>query len=180
MEQVIRFTPQKPARREFIRVSVAASVVVSAGALMNSSEAWALELKALKPETARTLIQMARDIYPHDRIATKYYAVAIKGIDAKAAGDAKFKAILEKGVADLNARAKKAHQRAHYENVGWEIDRVKILKAVEKTPFFQAIRGDLVVSLYNQQEVWPVFGYEGESASKGGYINRGFNDLTWL
>ena len=21
---------------------------------------------------------------------------------------------------------------------------------------------------------------EGESASKGGYINRGFNDITWL
>ena len=180
MEQVIHFSPQKPTRREFIRASVAASVVLSSGALMNSSEAWALEVKALKAETARTLIQMALDIYPHDRIANKYYAVAIKGIDAKATGDAKLKALLEKGVADLNARAKKAHQRGTYESVGWEIDRVKLLRAIENTPFFQAIRGDLVVSLYNQKEVWPVFAYEGESASKGGYINRGFNDLTWL
>jgi hypothetical protein len=28
--------------------------------------------------------------------------------------------------------------------------------------------------------VWPAFGYEGESASKGGYISRGFDDITWL
>lgn len=180
MEQVILFPPQKPARRDFICASVAASLVVSAGALMSASEAWAMEVKALKAETARTLIQMARDIYPHDRIANRYYAVAIKGIDARAAGDEKLKALLEMGVADLNARAKKAYKRGTYEAVGWEIDRVKLLREIEGSPFFQAIRGDLVVSLYNQKEVWPVFAYEGESASKGGYINRGFNDLTWL
>ncbi len=37
-----------------------------------------------------------------------------------------------------------------------------------------------MVSLYNQQEVWAILGYEGESASKGGYINRGFDDIDWL
>jgi hypothetical protein len=42
------------------------------------------------------------------------------------------------------------------------------------------VQGDLVVGLYNNQEVWPKFGYEGESASKGGYMNRGFNDIDWL
>ncbi|TIP32839.1 MAG: gluconate 2-dehydrogenase subunit 3 family protein, partial [Mesorhizobium sp.] len=29
-------------------------------------------------------------------------------------------------------------------------------------------------------ELWPIFGYEGESYSKGGYITRGFNDIEWL
>jgi len=46
--------------------------------------------------------------------------------------------------------------------------------------FFQTVRGGLVVSLYNQKEVWPLFGYEGESYSKGGYIDRGFDDIAWL
>ena len=46
--------------------------------------------------------------------------------------------------------------------------------------FFQDDAGDLVVSLYNQEEVWPKFGYEGSSAENGGYINRGFNDIDWL
>jgi len=55
-----------------------------------------------------------------------------------------------------------------------------VLQQIEATPFFQSIRGGLVVSLYNQPEVWPIFGYEGESFSKGGYIARGFNDIEWL
>ena len=46
--------------------------------------------------------------------------------------------------------------------------------------FVQKVRGGLMTGLYNNKEVWPVFGYEGESASKGGYIDRGFNDLDWL
>ena len=51
---------------------------------------------------------------------------------------------------------------------------------MEKDPFFQKVRSGLITGIYNNKEVWPVFGYEGESASKGGYINRGFNDLDWL
>ena len=38
------------------------------------------------------------------------------------------------------------------------------------------MRGGLVVGLYNNKEVWPLFGYKGESFSKGGYIDRGFNE----
>jgi hypothetical protein len=51
---------------------------------------------------------------------------------------------------------------------------------MEGEPFFQSVRSGLVVSLYNQKEVWPIFGYEGESASRGGYIHRGFDDIAWL
>ena len=37
-----------------------------------------------------------------------------------------------------------------------------------------------MVTLYNDKEVWDILGYEGASYDKGGYINRGFNDLDWL
>ena len=62
-------------RRAFLRrsseVAFAAAVPSpSAGALLISAEAWALEVKGLKPETMKTLILMARDIYPHDRSPT--------------------------------------------------------------------------------------------------------------
>lgn len=177
MEQKIQL--HRPERRRFIQGGVAATVMLSAGALVNPSEAWALEVKALKASTAKTLIQLTRDIYPHDRIANQYYAVTVKGFDAKAAKDAAFKDMLEKGVADLDAAAQKAHGK-NYVDVGWEIQRNRILQTIENSSFFQAIRGDLVVSLYNQKEVWSVLGYEGESASKGGYLKRGFDDLKWL
>lgn len=60
------------------------------------------------------------------------------------------------------------------------IDRVTLLQGIEQTAFFKALRSDLVVSLYNQEELWPKFGYEGSSAEHGGYIKRGFDDINWL
>ena len=56
------------------------------------------------------------------------------------------------------------------------------MKEIEKQDagFFGAVRGSLVTGIYNNQEIWKQFGYEGESASLGGYIERGFNDVDWL
>ena len=55
-----------------------------------------------------------------------------------------------------------------------------VLRGSEKGEFFRTIRAGLVTDLYNQKEIWPLFGYEGESFSHGGYIDRGFNDIAWL
>ena len=54
------------------------------------------------------------------------------------------------------------------------------MKKTESSCFFQTVRSGLVTGFYNQKEVWPLFGYEGESFSKGGYIDRGFDDIAWL
>nr|WP_284739351.1 gluconate 2-dehydrogenase subunit 3 family protein [Rhizobium sp. CG5] len=158
------------------RGSIGAMLVISGTAVISPQNAWGLETTALKPETMATLITLARDIYPHDQLADRFYAIAVKGQDGRAAKDAAHKALIEDGIADLNARA----GAGGYSGLGWEDDRVALLREIETTPFFQAIRGDLVVSLYNQPELWPIFGYEGESYSKGGYIERGFSDIEWL
>ena len=164
-------------RRELLkRGSVGALLVISGSAVISPEHAWGLETSALKPETMATLIQMARDIYPHDQVADKYYAIAVKGHDEQAGKDAAHKELIEKGIADLDQKAGKDG----YTGLGWEEQRIAVLKQIETTPFFQTIRGGLVVGLYNQKEVWPIFGYEGESYSKGGYIARGFDDIEWL
>lgn len=159
-------------RRAILKGIGCAMLVVTADAVMNPHEAWGLAATGLGPATLQTLIMMARDIYPHERLADRYYAVAVKDFDAKAAKDPQFAAMVEAGVADLDRRG--------YARLKSYDQRVAILKSIEPTPFFQAIRGGLVTGIYNQKEVWPIFGYEGESASKGGYINRGFNDIEWL
>jgi hypothetical protein len=168
-------------RRELLKrgTALGTAFVAGTGFLAHATDAWAVELKALAPETMASLIQMARDIYPHDRIADRFYAVAVKGHDDKATEDAAHKTLIEDGIADLDARAQAAGAPS-YLGAGWEIDRVALLRQIESGGFFQAIRGGLVVGLYNQKEVWPVFGYEGESFSKGGYIERGFDDIAWL
>lgn len=156
--------------------SIGALLVISGTAVLSPKNAWGLETTHLKPETMATLIQLARDIYPHDQLADKYYAIAVKGHDEQAGKDEMHKTLIEDGISDLDKHA----GSGGYRGLGWEDDRVAILRAVETTPFFQAVRGGLVVSLYNQKEIWPVFGYEGESYSKGGYIERGFDDIEWL
>jgi len=159
-------------RRELLTHSlvVGAGFIIGAGYVAAPNAAWAMEAKHLKPETLAKLIQLARDIYPHDSISDEFYVNAIKGYDSK--DKAK---VIEDGIADLDKRA-----GGDYLKLGWEEKRVAILREIQDTPFFQTVRGGLVTGLYNQKAVWPIFGFEGESFSKGGYINRGFNDINWL
>jgi len=167
-------------RRQFMAAAATgAALAVIDSAVFCPSEAWALEATALKPETVQTLIKMSRDVYPHDQLADRFYAVAVKAFDAEAGKDPIKKALFEDGVTTLDGLASNAGV-ARYVDLGWEADRLAVLRAIENTPFFSAVRSSLVVGLYNQKEVWPIFGYEGSSADKGGYIERGFSDITWL
>ena len=163
-------------RRDLLaRASAAgASFMVGAGFVSARDAAWALEVEALKPETMAALVQMARDIYPHDRIPDENYVTAVKGYDT-----ADQAPMVEDGIAALNAAAAEA---GHGDYLGalWESDRVAVLRGVQDTDFFQTVRAGLVTGLYNQKSVWPLFGYQGESFAEGGYIDRGFNDIAWL
>lgn len=169
-------SPRSMTRRQLLASGTAcgAALVVGTGFVAHPGEAWAAEVTALKPETFATLVQMARDIYPHDRLGDRYYAAAVKAHDTEDSAE-----MIEAGVASLDTLAVGAGHPSYVET-GWEIDRVALLRQIEKTPFFQAVRGGLVVGLYNQKEVWPAFGYEGESFSQGGYLDRGFDDIDWL
>ena len=156
-----------------------AVVAVAASAGIGIEDAWADDATTLTPATLKTLVKVARDIYPHDFLIDSYYVTAVKPWDGKAAKDPAVKAMLEDGVRRLDQDAKDRHKVA-YAQVPWEADRVVLLQGIEQTDFFKKVRSDLVVSLYNQEEVWPKFGYEGSSAEHGGYIKRGFSDIDWL
>ncbi|MGC9418112.1 MAG: twin-arginine translocation signal domain-containing protein [Rhodovulum sp.] len=163
-------------RRQLLSRATAAgaSFVVGAGFVAAPNAAWAYETTHIKPEAFATLVQMARDIYPHDRIPDENYVLAVKGYDTPEMAPA-----IEAGIAALDAAAQ-GKGFASYLGTGWERDRVDILRGMEESGFFQMIRGGLVTGLYNQKAVWPIFGYEGESYSQGGYLERGFDDISWL
>ncbi len=177
--RIIDRTP-KLSRRNLLRSGgMTAAVAVVAPSATFTGKAFAAAPVAVSADSFATLVKMARDIYPHDKLADDIYAKVIDGIDAAAKDDAAGKALLEDGVAALN-KAATATGAKSYSDIAKEDDRVAILKAMEASPFFQKVRGSLVTGIYNNEAVWPSFGYEGESASKGGYINRGFNDVNWL
>jgi hypothetical protein len=171
----------KYSRRIFLQGAATAvpAVAVAASTGIGIEDAWAADATTLSPATLKTLVKVARDIYPHDFLADSYYITAVKPWDGKAAKDAATKALLEDGVRRLDQDAQDRHKVA-YAQMPWEADRVVLLQGIEQTDFFKKVRSDLVVSLYNQEELWPKFGYEGSSAEHGGYIKRGFNDIDWL
>jgi hypothetical protein len=179
MREVDRRT--KYSRRIFLRGAATAvpTVAIAASVGLSIEDAWAEESTALAPSTMKTLVKVARDIYPHDFLGDVYYINAIKPWDGKAAKDPAVKTLLEEGVRRLDQDAQGRHNVA-YINVPWEADRIVLLQGIEQSDFFKKMRSDLVVSLYNQQELWPKFGYEGSSAEYGGYIKRGFSDIDWL
>lgn len=177
--RLIDKTP-KVSRPTLLKTSgaTAAAAVMAPTAAM-TGKAWAAAPVAVSADEFATLVKMARDIYPHDKLGDQYYAKVIEGIDAAAKDDAAAKTMLKDGVTALN-QAAIGMKYGSYSQVSSEDERVAILQSMETTPFFQKIRGALITGIYNNQDVWPKFGYEGESASKGGYINRGFNDIDWL
>ena len=174
------YKPTEPKRRQFFKIATAGTVASAAGGLpMMFVPNAALAEDVLGSDTFATLVKIARDIFPHDRFDDSLYANAVGVYAEQAKSDEGVKKLIQEGVAQADSIAQSKFGSA-YSKVAKERDRVHVLQSIETSPFFKKIRGDLVVSLYNQPAVWAKLGYQGPSAQLGGYINRGFNDQTWM
>ena len=172
----------KFSRRNLIKAGGKTLILMSVlptGMIIGKGKAWAVKAKSLNIDTFATLIQVSRDIYPHDKLEDNFYAKVVEGFDSAAGKSIDDKSLFELGIVGLQ-QASMGKYNKNYRDIGWEAQRVQLLRGIEKTPFFQRIRGTLITGIYNNQEVWPLFGYEGESAPMGGYLNRGFDDINWL
>ena len=98
----------------------------------------------------------------------------VKDLDAKAAGDAKTAAMLRDGIAALDKAAGGSFAKAS------EKKKLEIVKGIEGNPFFGAVRGQCITSLYDNDMAYATFSYPGSAWEQGGYITRGFQDLKWL
>ncbi len=172
--------PQQPKRRQFFKIASAGTVASASGGIpMLFTPNAVLAEEVLGTDVFKTLTKIARDIFPHDRFDDELYANAVGVYADQAKADAGLKKMLLEGVAQADAAASSKFGKS-YASVATEKQRLEILNSMVDTPFFGKLRGDLVVSLYNQPAVWAKLGYQGPSADKGGYINRGFNDQDWM
>ena len=176
---------ERLSRRSFFKLGGAGAlgiaIMPTAGMalLATSGEVYAQNFTTLGDGVGKTLVKLARDIFPHDTVPDKFYAAVIASYDQQAADEPHLKALMDGGVQSLDAAAIARFGKPYAEIAG-EGDRVVLLYAIEQTPFFQKVRGDLVSGLYNNKEIFPLFGYEGSSWEKGGYLDRGFGDIDWL
>ncbi len=164
-------------RREFLKGSGLLFGSLATGTLLASlapSNAWALELKKLSTAQGQTLMAMGRVLYPHQKLPDAVYALLAKDLDAKASGDATTATLLQDGIALLNKTAGGDFAKAS------AAKKESIVRGMENSAFFGAVRGQCVTSLYDNDMAYAVFGYPGSAWEKGGYITRGFQDLKWL
>ena len=79
--------------------------ITPAGVTLGRNDAWAATAEALTPDSFATLVQMSRDIYPHDKLKDEVYAAAVSALDTAAKDSEELKTMLETGVADLDKAA---------------------------------------------------------------------------
>ncbi len=164
-------------RRQFLAGSATliGTLWASSSALLAlaPSPVWALDLKAFDERTGRALLAVTRQIFPHEHLDDAVYALVVKALDEGATTSAD-KALLTDGVKALD----------HAAGGDWlalaSAPRLAEVTKIARNPFFEKIRSTAVVALYNNELAFAHFGYQGEAFSKGGYLERGFNDLKWL
>jgi hypothetical protein len=165
-------------RRRFLHLSGgsaagAAMLASGVGLTAASPGVWALALSSLDAHQASTLLRVARHVFPHDTLDDIYYAGVVEALDGEAAANPAVATLLADGVKTLDAAT----------GVKWvELSPGYQLEVLEGPgqALLHKVKGNAVVSLYNNPLVWRHFGYEGPSAMHGGYMKRGFNDLAWL
>ena len=131
------------------------------------------------PETATlgsramaTIAAAARIMYPHDALPDNVYARVGERLAEAAHEDPGAARTIKDGVYALNGGRPFAELSAD--------EQLETLKGIEGSAFFELVRSTAGVEIYSDEHTWQLVGYEGPSFDKGGYINRGFNDLDWL
>ena len=156
-------------RRNFLLGTASSTALVKMWGAINVAEA---KIIAGSSNRERKLLdKMIRTLYPHDTFPNGPYDRTTEDVINKGNADAGKMLMLRDGLRDL--------EKNSFADLNFN-DATKYLKNIEGSAFFNHVRGTSVVTLYNDKEVWDVLGYEGASFDKGGYVNRGFNDLNWL
>lgn len=169
--------PRTMNRRDVLRGAAMLAGTIAAGSILAElapTRAWALELTHLSGREGSTLVAFGKVLYPHKTLDTAVYALLAKDLDGKAAADAAVAAQLTQGTAALDTAA-----GGNFIGAPDDV-KLRAVKSLEGTPFFNTVRGQCITSLYNNEMAFAHFGYPGSSWQKGGYIRRGFDDLTWL
>ena len=128
----------------------------------------------LTERARKVLIRVVRVAFPHTKVPDGPYERTADIIVQEAEASNWFRVALTQGLNSLDGLA-------GGDFCALDDDQAyKVLKRIEGTDFFGFIRRTTVLNLYDDPAVWEALGYEGPSYDKGGYLNRGFNDLNWL
>ncbi len=92
-------------RRDVLRSAgvFATALVAGKAVIFGPGNAWAMAPTSLDPHAAQTLMVMAYDLFPHERLGSEYYAAVVVSLDKDAGSDAALRTLLTNGVARLDS-----------------------------------------------------------------------------
>jgi hypothetical protein len=128
------------------------------------------DLSGLRPGEGRTLLEVARTLFPHAFLDHTVYAGAVRQMDAVSSKDASQADHIRSGLQQLPDNFIDLDQRG----------REAALGDLSDTAFFKLARRTTINAVYRDPEVWRRFGYPGPSLEFGGWVNRELVDIDWL
>ncbi|GAA4902339.1 hypothetical protein EV188_1094 [Actinomycetospora succinea] len=128
----------------------------------------------LTAQDRQTLVNVVYAAFPHSTFPRGPYERAADAVIAEAGTNPRFLAQLLQGLGELDAQRDVPFSELDADTAA------AVLRGADGSPFLTAIVDSAVVTLYSDREVWDLLGYEGPSYDKGGYADRGFDDLDWL
>lgn len=163
-------------RRMFLMTTTMAGVTT--GAMVGGVRIAAAAV--LDGSQSATLLRMIRDIYPHpDLLQVAHYQAIADTVAANADGDAGIAVSLKDGISRIDEQAQ-ALFGSSYVDIEDADAREGVLRHFQHEAFFQTVRWTAYFGIYDNKEIWPLFGYQGASFEYGGYIERGFSDITFV
>ncbi|EKE68332.1 MULTISPECIES: hypothetical protein [Roseobacteraceae] len=179
--QFHRLRPEKEtqagmSRRMFLMTTTMAGITTSS---MLGNASFAASGVLDDAQKAR-LLRMIQDIYPHpDVLQLSHYEAIAATVLKSAEMDAENAKGLTDGLAKIEAQSQ-ALFGTGYTDIDDPDAREGLLRHFQNEGFFQSVRWTAYFGIYDNKEVWPLFGYEGSSVEYGGYIDRGFSDITFV
>ncbi len=161
------------ARRTFIGLSAAtAGLGLLPGIVTATTDPTAQH--TFTEEQAAALFAIAQSLIPLADIPPRVYHDIVSTLEKSAAGDTATKQLIENNLVTARLHfGQPIHQTTAEELTAY-------LQGIEQGTFFQQVYATTLAVFFAHPDVWQRIGYEGESFSKGGYLQRGFNDLDWL
>lgn len=162
-------------RRQFLAKSVKIALG-SCAASMLSGQLFPAALAAttfshFNEQQVRTLVVMARAMFPHRDLDDSFYIAVVEQLDQL---ETETLRLIDAGIAAMNEAASGSWLKLAAD------EKLVAMENEQTKPYFAVIQNKTIDVLYRNPDVWKLIGYQGSSIEYGGYLNRGFDDIDWL
>ena len=161
-----------PNRRKFLSAFVKTPLALST--VLGARQVFSEDAQTLNDHQRATLQHLCYVLYPFPEVGDTPYRRAIDAFEIELQRQPQKMQLILAGINQLDK-----HSSTKWINLP-EQKQVELLKMIETEEFFTTVLAFVNSHIFNDNKIWDFIGYEGSSLEKGGYLDRGFNDIDWL